>query len=392
MSERKDYKVGDIAEVQTGPFGSQLHMSDYVESGTPIITVEHFGENRILHTNLPLVSNEDRERLKKYTLREGDIVFSRVGSVDRRVYVTAKENGWMFSGRCLRVRCNQDIVNAKYLSYYFGQESFKEYIRMVAVGATMPSINTQILSEASLSIPPLPEQEAIAEVLSSLDDKIDLLHRNNKTLEQLAETLFRQWFVEDARNEWEHKKVSDYGKIICGKTPSKAKPEFFEGCTPFLKIPDMHGRVFVLHTADSLTESGKNSQLNKTLPPYSISVSCIATVGLVSMNIKECQTNQQINSVIPYKAVYRYFLYLFFKNNTDELIQLASGGSVTHNINTTDFSNITIPFPGIEILREFDGLSSPIFEKILANTIQIQQLETLRDTLLPKLMSGAVRV
>src|SRR5690606_3374000 len=163
----------------TGPFGSQLHMSDYKAEGTPIITVEHLGDNKILHNNLPLVGDADRKRLIKYTLREGDIVFSRVGSVDRRAYVRKNEEGWLFSGRCLRVRANNEIVDSRYLSFYFGQESFKETIKMVAVGATMPSINTTILSEVEVCIPPLPEQTAIAEVLSSLDDKIDLLHRQN---------------------------------------------------------------------------------------------------------------------------------------------------------------------------------------------------------------------
>ena len=104
MSEWKVYNLGEIASVQTGPFGSQLHQSDYVEVGTPIITVEHLGENRILHNNLPRVNDEDKSRLKKYWLQEDDIVFSRVGSVDRRAYVKKDEEGWLFSGRCLRVR------------------------------------------------------------------------------------------------------------------------------------------------------------------------------------------------------------------------------------------------------------------------------------------------
>src|SRR3990170_224582 len=99
MREWKEYKLGEVAEVQTGPFGSQLHQSDYKPVGTPIITVEHLGENKILHQNLPLVSDEDRYRLNKYVIEEGDIVFSRVGSVDRRAYVGAKENGWLYSGR-----------------------------------------------------------------------------------------------------------------------------------------------------------------------------------------------------------------------------------------------------------------------------------------------------
>src|SRR3990167_4614936 len=177
MSEWKKYKLDDVAQVQTGPFGSQLHQRDYKLKGTPIITVEHLGENKIIHNNLPLVSDEDKERLSKYILKEGDIVFSRVGSVDRRAYVYSKEGGWLFSGRCLRVRANKKIVDPRYLSYYFGLESFKEHIRMIAVGATMPSINTEILSGVALILPDLEEQKSIASILSSLDDKIDLLHR-----------------------------------------------------------------------------------------------------------------------------------------------------------------------------------------------------------------------
>ena len=143
MSEWMECKLSDVANVQTGPFGSQLHMSDYKTVGTPIITVEHLGDNRIIHSNLPLVGDEDKERLKKYILKMGDVVFSRVGSVDRCAFVNEQENGWMFSGRLLRVRCNNDMVNSRFLSYYFSQESFKETIRMIAVGATMPSINTR---------------------------------------------------------------------------------------------------------------------------------------------------------------------------------------------------------------------------------------------------------
>jgi type I restriction enzyme S subunit len=129
----------------------------------------------------------------------------------------------------------------------------------------------------------------------------------------MAETLFRQWFVEEAGEDWEEVPLSYFGKIICGKTPSKKKPEFYNGDIPFIKIPDMHRNTYIFHTADTLTMEGSNSQKNKLLPPESICVSCIATVGLVSMNIVESQTNQQINSIIPSKDVYRYFLYLYMK-------------------------------------------------------------------------------
>ena len=182
--------------VQTGPFGSQLHQEDYVEDGTPIITVEHLGENRILHQNLPRVSEEDRLRLAKYSLRTGDIVFSRVGSVDRRAIVREAENGWLFSGRCLRVRPDPEKLDPLWLSYFFGLPTFKQYIRGIAVGATMPSINTKILSDVSIYFPGLSQQRYIATLLASLDDKIELNRRINQTLEAMAQAIFKSWFVD----------------------------------------------------------------------------------------------------------------------------------------------------------------------------------------------------
>ena len=162
-------RLGDLCHskegIQTGPFGSQLHQRDYVQEGTPIITVEHLGDNRILHDGIPRVSDADRDRLSKYVLREGDIVFSRVGSVDRRALVTSYEDGWMFSGRCLRVRPDPTKIDPRYLSYFMGLETFREYIRSIAVGATMPSLNTKILSDVPVVYPALEEQKAIAHVL-----------------------------------------------------------------------------------------------------------------------------------------------------------------------------------------------------------------------------------
>ena len=183
--------------VQTGPFGSQLHKKDYVLSGTPIVTVEHLGNNRIIHKDLPYVSDHDRERLSKYSLRTGDIVFSRVGSVDRRALVREPENGWLFSGRCLRVRADPRKIDSAYLSYFFGLPSFKEHVRAIAVGATMPSLNTQILSDIVLPHPcDLNKQRAIAHILGTLDDKIELNRRMNETLEAMARALFKSWFVD----------------------------------------------------------------------------------------------------------------------------------------------------------------------------------------------------
>ena len=199
-SKLKKTKLGEICikngGVQTGPFGSQLHQKDYVIFGTPIITVEHLGDNRVIHLNLPRVSDKDKERLSKYSLQVGDIVFSRVGSVDRRALVRTEENGWLFSGRCLRVRPKRDVVDPIFLSCFFGLSGFKEYIQRIAVGATMPSLNTQILSNVPIYFPPPPEQKAIAHILGTLDDKIELNRKMNETLEAMARAIFKSWFVD----------------------------------------------------------------------------------------------------------------------------------------------------------------------------------------------------
>lgn len=170
-----------LADIQTGPFGSQLHKEDYVEVGTPIVTVEHLGRKRFSFQNLPHVSDEDKARLSKYTLQEGDIVFSRVGSVDRCSYVSKEYSGWMFSGRCLRVRPYAEI-NPLYLYYYFTMESTKQFIRGIATGATMPSINTKFMGEVPISYPNIDIQKKIESILSAIDAKIEVNDDINNNL------------------------------------------------------------------------------------------------------------------------------------------------------------------------------------------------------------------
>lgn len=174
--------LSSLADIQTGPFGSQLHKEDYVDIGTPIVTVEHLGRKRFFEQNLPCVSAQDKERLSKYILQEGDIVFSRVGSVDRCSYVSKEYAGWMFSGRCLRVRPNADI-DSQFLYYYFTLETTKQFVRGIATGATMPSINTKFMGEVPVVYPSIEIQRKIAGILSAIDNKIDV---NNAINENLA--------------------------------------------------------------------------------------------------------------------------------------------------------------------------------------------------------------
>ena len=306
MTEWKTYKLGDIAEVQTGPFGSQLHNKDYALVGSPIVTVEHLGNRHFTTQNLPLVSDTDKARLSKYILSEGDIVFSRVGSVDRCSYVSKAEDGWMFSGRCLRVRCSSKAYPL-YVYYYFCLESIKQYIRNVAVGATMPSINTQIMSEIPILLPPLEEQRRIAGILGAIDDKIENNRRINTNLELQAQALYKQWFVDfEFPNEEGKPYKSSGGKMVdselgpipdgwsvigyCdavdikgGGTPPTNNPEFWNGSIPFFTPKDVSSDCFAIHTEKSITEAGLSNCNSKLYAKDTVFITARGTVGKVVM-------------------------------------------------------------------------------------------------------------
>ena len=401
--------LGEIAEVQTGPFGSQLHMSDYKLKGTPIITVEHLGENKIIHNDLPLVGDDDKQRLIKYTLKEGDIVFSRVGSVDRRVYVSINEDGWMFSGRCLRVRADKKKVNSKFLSYYFGQEVFKETLRRIAVGATMPSINTTILSEVEVCIPEISYQIEIASVLSSLDDKIDLLHRQNKTLEQLVETLFREKLTVNNK-KWEMKSFGGYLLSTLGGEWGKEKPEgdfTFQVCcirgtdiadlqtglayrTPIRFVKEKKFASVQPNEGDLILEisGGTDDQSTGRIIYINKLNRALFTHPLIFSNF--CRL------IRPKKKEFSYFLYLYLQYlyNQDEFFNLENG---TSGIKNLDYKyllfelNFLLPKNEIELIA-FNKEVEIYFEKINKNKHQIFTLTRLRDTLLPKLMSRDIQI
>ena len=185
-------RLGEISTVKTGPFGSSLHESDYVRDGTPIITVEHLGEFGVEHLNLPMVSDADHQRLRAYMLNIGDVVFSRVGSVDRNALIRRAEEGWLFSGRLLRVRPDRQKAFAPYLSHHFHGGAFMGSVREVAVGQTMASLNTQILKGIPVTLPPLPEQTAIAGVLTDMDRELAALEQRLVKTRALKQAMMQE--------------------------------------------------------------------------------------------------------------------------------------------------------------------------------------------------------
>lgn len=404
MSEWKTYKLEEIASVQTGPFGSQLHQSDYVEVGTPIITVEHLGENRIVHNNLPRVSDIDKQRLNKYWLQEDDIVFSRVGSVDRRAYVKKDEDGWLFSGRCLRVR-PKEKVNGKYLSYFFGLEDFKRKIRGVAVGATMPSLNTSIMNDIEILLPDdINLQSEIASILSSLDDKIELNLQMNQTLETMAQAIFKEWFVnfnfpgfdgvlvDGLPKEWRMEKLGDMVDVKGGTTPSTTVEEYWNGeyywSTP-KDLSNIHSSV-LLDTERKITEAGIRQIGSGVLPKGTLLLSSRAPIGYLAISQVPISINQGYIA-IQGKLVSNLFMLFWLKQNMDA-VKGRANGSTFQEISKSSFKEIETSVPEKGVLKLFDEIVNPIFDRIIANEIETRTITQIRDGLLPKLMTGKIEV
>jgi type I restriction enzyme S subunit len=191
---------------------------------------------------------------------------------------------------------------------------------------------------------------------------------------------------------WREGVIADLGEIICGKTPPTSDPANYGTDIPFVTIPDMHGKMFVTRTGKSLSQQGANTQPTKTLPPYSICVSCIATPGLVILTSQPCQTNQQINSVVPNTGYSPFYCYFALRELSGEIRSRGSGGSVTANLNKGDFAKIPIALPPVELSKQFQELTEPVFKRILSNEHESRTLAALRDALLPKLLSSELRV
>lgn len=394
MSEWKEYKLGELMEITSS---KRIFYSEYVSSGVPFYRSKEIIElfnGRNVTTEL-YISEEKYNSIKVQfgVPQEGDVLLTSVGSLGIPYKVMSNDRFYFKDGNLTWFRnIDANRIDTDYLIHWLTSNIGKQKLDEITIGSTQAALTISGLKTIAIKLPPIEEQRRIAGVLSSLDDKIDLLNRENATLEALAETLFRHYFIENPNPDWEEGRVSDFGKVICGKTPSKKVAEYYGGNIPFIKIPDMHGNTFVFRSDDSLSERGKNSQKDKTLPIDSIMVSCIATVGLVSMNAYESHTNQQINSVVPSKASYRYYLYCWFRSMYDELNTMASGGTATLNLNTGDFSRIVIPIPDNTVIESFDSQVKPLFEKIKTNQQQIISLSSQRDTLLSRLMSGEAKV
>ena len=400
----KEKFLREFADIQTGPFGSQLHKEDYVADGTPIVTVEHLGNKMFSEQNLPRVSNTDKNRLKKYVLKQGDIVFSRVGSVDRCSYVDQKHDGWMFSGRCLRVRPTSEI-DSEYLYYYFCLEETKQFVRNIAVGATMPSINTKLLGEVVVTFPELEQQKRISGILSAIDSKIEVNQKINDNLQKQLYEIYKAWYQDFLCIDNLTLIESPYGKIPQGWHYSmlgdlcksvSVTHNFNTERLIFLNTGDVEDGMF-LHS-DYMAVADMPGQAKKTIMQNDILYSEIRPINRHFAYVDFQADNYVVSTkLMVIRATSfdsrRLYHFLTLQDTLEELQMQAESRSGTFpQIRFENISKLPILIADSNTETAFVTLLHAAYNQIEHNNSENKKLSELRNSLLPQLMSGKIDV
>lgn len=323
----------------------------------------------------------------KYNYVGETLIIGRVGAYCGATYLE-KSPIWV-SDNALSAKA-LDNNDPDYLYYLFNYLDLNQY----AQGSSHPLLTQTLLNaiEVETTLDGI-EQKAIASVLSSLDNKINLLHRQNKILESMAETLFRQWFVEDAQDDWEEVNVLNIFSLVGGGTPKTSIDEYWSGNIPWISGGDISQshKGFISKTEKSITELGLKSSSTKLLPKLSTIISARGTVGKYAILEQEMCFSQSNYGIIPKGHNCYYFVYLLIGFIVDELLA-AAYGSVFDTITTRTFESVDLKLPEMSEIINFEATVIEYFKKKELNSKQIQTLENLRNTLLPKLISGEVRV
>ncbi|WP_426344180.1 restriction endonuclease subunit S [Pseudoduganella sp. R-32] len=412
--------------VQTGPFGSQLHAADYVPEGIPSVMPQNIGDNKILASGIARITHADAERLSRYRLQEGDIVYSRRGNVERRALVRSNEDGWLCGTGCLRIRFGDGIVYPKYAAHYLGHPSVREWVVRHAHGATMPNLNTTILSELPFVLPPWNIQTWIGDVIEAYDKRIDINCRINQTLETMAQAIFKSWFVDFdpvkaklAAIREGRDSLRAAMSAISGKSDTQLETlssEQYEqlAATAVLfpdemvesawgEIPRGWGRQRVGNVLELAYGKALKSTERKsgTVPVYgsggitgyhntpliqhgSIIVGRKGTVGSLYW---EDEPFFPIDTTYFVRPVAAPLTFCYYALQTLGLEKMNTDAAVP-GLNRENVYRLEVLLPDSVTLQKFDQLVLALRKAIRANVDSNKALANLRDTLLPKLLSG----
>lgn len=413
-----------IFHTQTGPFGSQLHSYDYVPSGIPVVPTEAIGHRKLITEGIPEVAEETATRLARHRLRAGDILFARRGAqaTGLSAIVTPRHEGWLCGTGAILLRVTGAGVDPKFLSFFLSFEETIQWLKQHAVGAVMPNLNEGVIRQLPLTLPPLAKQKAIATVLGALDDKIELNQRMNATLEATTRALFQSWFVDfdpvrtkldylkpvglDAATAalfsahfqdspignipqgWMVGKVSDLATLSrAAINPGDFQDEIFD----HFSLPAFdNGRTPKAELGSAIMSNklvvAPNSVLLSKLNPH---ITRIWLPDLRSSHRSVCSTEFIV--ACAKSGFSREYLFSLFSNSFFASVYgtLVTGTTGSHQrIRPESVLEMSIVIPPSSLIQTFTNIVKPTFDHIKRNIEQSRTLATLRDTLLPKLLSG----
>jgi type I restriction enzyme S subunit len=401
MSEWNTHELGTLLKDKgyiRGPFGSALKRGEMVDKGIPVYEQKNaiYDEREFRF----FITHEKFQEMKRFQVKTNDLIISCSGTVGKISIIKEEDPKGIISQALLILRPDVEKITLKFLFYFLTSEQGFNLITQVSHGSVQINIAARkIVETIPVPIPPLPEQRAIASVLSSLDDKIDLLHRQNETLEKMAETLFRQWFVEEADESWEETTIKEFDVLV---TDFVANGSFASLKENVNLITDRQEYALFVRNTD--LKSGFTNKvyvdkhayefLSKTkLFGGEVIISSVGDVGSVFRCPKFKIPMTLGNNIIMLNSDYNLYFYLLFQSKYgQDMIYGITSGSVQQKFNKTAFRGLKINYPSLEYIADFESMVQPYFNKIDSNQAQIRNLTALRDTLLPKLMNGEVRV
>ena len=352
-------------------------------------------EGRVL--NHERVPNSNLKGQFKKTFQRDDILYSEIRPQNRRfAYVDFSPIDYIASTKLMVIRAKKDVVSPKYLYYFLKNSSTVAELQLLAEtrSGTFPQITFSEVANLTIPVPSLAVQEVIVQTMQYLEDKITCNEQINDNLEQQAQSYFQELFVDNADPEWAIGTISDLGTVVGGSTPSKAKPEYYtESGIAWITPKDLsiNKSKFVSHGENDITELGLKNSSAAIMPEGTVLFSSRAPIGYIAIAAGEVTTNQGFKSVVPKPEIGTPFVYFFLKNTLPVIEGMASG-STFKEVSGSTMKNVPAVIPDAETLAKFSDFCAPIFAQQRIWEEQNQSLATLRDNLLPKLMSGEIDV
>ena len=396
-------KIGDICtKVTSGGTPKSTNFAFYNPKEVPWLKTGEVNYCRIYDTET-YISKEGLIRSSAKLIPENSVIVAMYGQGNTAGRVAINKIPLCTNQACCNLVINHVIADYEYV--YYALSTLYDKLVSLKNGGAQPNLNAGIVKGVEIPFPDLQIQHRIAQTLANYDNLIENNKKQIKLLEEAAQHLYKEWFIdlrfpgyEDVKvvdgvpKGWRKQRIAEFGEIVTGKTPSTAQKQYYGGNIPFVKIPDMHDCIYPIETEVTLTIEGANTQRNKFIPKDSIMVSCIATVGLVNIAIEACQTNQQINSIVLGDSEDLYYVFFSMKRLKTLLEGVGSNGATMTNVNKNKFSNLEVLYPTEELRKAYYDFCAPIFKKIYTLCMSNHKLSQIRDRLLPKLMSGELEV